>query len=121
MIPSRETFLAGVGFYARRHDLPTAYDGAAIAHALVEAERLASVESDEPATLFFSCARHSRAFSGAAGRVVPFVARRHAESMGLELGIEDLELEILRARILLGAIDFDELRARFAKCLRPRG
>jgi hypothetical protein len=117
MIPSCERFLAGIGFYARRHALPTRYDDSAIAEALVEAERLAVIESDEPAALFFSCARRSRAFAGVAGRIVPFVTRRHAESLGLKLNVDDLELEILRARILLRAIDFGELRARFAACL----
>jgi hypothetical protein len=119
MIPSCESFLAGVGFYARRHALPTRYDDAAIAEALVEAEHLAVIEGDEPAALFFSCARRSRAFAGAAMRIVPFVTRRHAESIGLKLNVEDLELEILRARILLGAIDFGELRARFSERLLP--
>jgi hypothetical protein len=121
MIPSRESFLAGLRFYARRHALPTRYDDSAVAEALVEAERLTTAEIDEPAALFFACARRSRAFVGAAGRIVPFVAQRHAESLGFELTVEELELEILRARILLGAVDFDELRARFATHLHPRG
>jgi hypothetical protein len=121
MIPSRETFLAGLVFYARRHALPTRFDEPAVAQALTEALRLAVVETDEPAALFFECARRSRAFAGAAGRIAPFVARSQARSLDLELTIDDLELEILRARILLGAIEFDELRARFATQLHPRG
>jgi hypothetical protein len=111
MIPSCEQFLLGLRFYARRHGLPERYDNAAVAQALVEAGHLAVTESDEPAALFFACARYSRAF----------VARGQAQSLGLELNVEDLEFEILRARILLGAIDFEEVRARFAIRLRPRG
>jgi len=121
MIPSCEQFLLGLRFYARRHALPDRYDNAAIAQALVEAGHLAATENDEPAALFFACARCSRAFVGAAGRIAPFVARSQAQSLGLELSVEDLELEILRARILLGAIDFEEVRARFATRLRSRG
>jgi hypothetical protein len=62
------------------------------------------------------CASFAR-FRRRRGEIVPFVARRHAESLGFRLNIEDLELEILRARILLRAIDFGELRARFVACL----
>ena len=120
MIPSCERFLSGLRFYARRYILPEHYDDSVVAEALAEAERLAATESDEPAALFFACARCSRAFAGAAGRIAPFVARSHAQTLGLELDLEDLEFEILRARILLGAIDFDELRARFAARLRLR-
>src|SRR4051794_30879631 len=111
MIPSAAWFLSGLRFYARRHALPTHFDEAAITEALVEAQQLAKTESDEPAALFFACARRSRAFAGAAGRIAPFVAQRQAETLGLRLTVEDLEFEILRARILLGAIDFAELRA----------
>jgi hypothetical protein len=114
MIPSCESFLAGLRFYARRHHLPARYDESAIRMALAEAVRLAPTESDEPAALFFACARRSRAFAGAAGRIVPFVARSHAAALALALSVDDLELEILRARVLLGAIDFEEIRARFA-------
>jgi hypothetical protein len=121
MIPSCEQLLSGLAFYARRHDLPARYNDSAIAEALAEAERLAATERDEPAALFFACAGRSRAFAGVAGQIVPFIARSHAQSLSLELNVEDLELEILRARILLGAIDFNELRARFATRLHPRG
>jgi hypothetical protein len=76
---------------------------AAVAEALAEARRLAAAETDEPAALFFACARRSRAVAGAAGRIAPFAARSHARSLGLELTIEDLELEILRARIAAGS------------------
>lgn len=119
MIPSCERFLAGLRFFARRYALPTQFDEAAIAEALAEATHLVSTETDESAALFFACARRSRAFAGSAGRIAPFVARSHAWSLGLELRIEDLELEILRARILLGVIEFEEFRARFKAQLRP--
>jgi len=115
MIPGCESFLAGLRFYARRHGLPARYDQPTIAEALAEAAHLATAESDEPAALFFACARRSRAFAGNAGRIVPFVVRSHLESLGLPLTMDDIELEILRARVLLGAIDFEELRARFAR------
>lgn len=113
MIPGLEAFLAGLRFHARRHRLAVRHDEAALSEVLAFASHLATAERDEPAALFFACARRSRAFAGTAGKVVPFVVRSHAASLGLELNIDDLELEILRARVLLGAIDFEEVRARF--------
>lgn len=58
--------------------------------------------------------------SGAAEQLVPLVSRRQAESLGFDLGLDDLVLAILRARILYGAITWDELRAEFARKLAPR-
>ncbi|MEZ4309550.1 MAG: hypothetical protein R3F14_16050 [Polyangiaceae bacterium] len=115
MIPSCETLLAGLRFYARRHRLPARYDEPAIAAALGEAQSLAREEREEPAALFFACSRRSRAFCGTAGQLVPMIARAHARAIGVELGVEDLEMEILRARVLLGAVDFAEIRERFLR------
>ncbi|MEZ4297612.1 MAG: hypothetical protein R3B70_21805 [Polyangiaceae bacterium] len=112
MIPSCETLLAGLRFYARRHRLPARYDEPAIAAALGEAQ---SLEREEPAALFFACSLRSRAFCGTAGQLVPIIARAHARAIGVELGVEDLEMEILRARVLLGAVDFAEIRERFLR------
>ena len=120
MVPAADVFVAGLTFYARRRGLSTRYDVAAIGDALGEAAHLAEGrESDEPAALFYACARRSRAFSGAAGQLVPLAARRQAHGVGLDLVLDDLVLEILRARILYGAIGWDELRADFAAKLRP--
>jgi hypothetical protein len=121
MFSPTDVFVAGLAFYARRRGLPARYDVAAIGEALAEAARLAEGrEIDEPAALFYACALRSRAFAGAAEQLVPFASRRHAEAVGLELSIDDLVLGILRARILYGAITWDELRAEFAAKLRPR-
>lgn len=119
MIPSGETFVAGLRFFSRRHRLPARYDETAILEAFAEAVRLAPIEGDEPAALFFACARRSRAFGGTAGRLLPFVVRSHAAHLGVHLAVDDIELEILRARVLLGAVDFAEIRLRFAE--RPLG
>lgn len=121
MFSTTDVFVAGLAFYARRRGLATRYDVEAIGDALADAERLAAGrELDEPAALYHACSRRSRAFSGAAQQLVPFAARRHAASLGLELSLDDLVLEILRARILLSAITWDELRAQFAEKLKPR-
>jgi hypothetical protein len=63
MIPSREWFFDGLAFFARRHALGAPFDPAVIAEGLAEAERLAGGRGrDEPAALFYACARRSRAF-----------------------------------------------------------
>jgi hypothetical protein len=121
MLPSTDVFVAGLTFYARRRGLPAHYDVVAIDGALAEAERLAAGrERDEPAALFYACARRSRAFSGAAEHLLSLAARRHAASMGLELALDDVVFAILHARILYGAITWDELRADFEAKLGPR-
>jgi hypothetical protein len=81
MIPGSATFLAGLRFHARRRGLPARFDEPAIVEALAEAVSLQPAERDEPAALFFACARRSRAFGGTAARVVPFVVRSHAASL----------------------------------------
>lgn len=119
MIPSGETFIAGLRFFARRHRLPATYDEPSVRDALSEAARLSASEHDEPAALFFACARRSRAFGGTAGRLLPFIVRSHAAHVGLDLRLDDLELEILRARVLLAAIEYAEIRARFRSTAAP--
>jgi hypothetical protein len=122
MFATTDAFVIGLAFYARRRGLPARYDVAMIDEALAEAARLAAGrEIDEPAALFYACARRSRAFAGAAEQIVPFATRRHAETVGLQLSLDDLVLSILRARILYDAITWEELRAEFAAKLTPRG
>jgi len=121
MFSTPEVFVPGLAFYARRRGLPARYDVEAIGEALEDAARLAAGrEIDEPAALFHACARRSRAFSGAAAQLIPFATRRHAASLGLELLLDDLMLDILRARILYGAITWDGLREEIAGKLRQR-
>jgi hypothetical protein len=122
MLPTPEHFLEGLAFFARRHAPRAANaDGAVIAAAVVEAEQLAGGdEANEPAALFYACARRSRAFGSLARDFIPFAARRQAHAIGCELDALDVELDILRLRVLLGAITFDELRAEFAARRKPR-
>jgi hypothetical protein len=121
MLPSPERLLLGLTFFARRRDPWTRVEVSAITATLEEAERLAAgQESDEPAALFYACARRSRAFGALARDFVPFIARHQAREVGYELGVEDVVLDLLRTRILLGAITFDDLRAELAALRRPQ-
>ncbi len=121
MLPSAPRFLEFLAFFARRTAPYTQVEASAITAALAEAERLADGRTtDEPAALFYACARRSRAFGALARDFIPFVTRRHAHAVGHELDVEDVALDILRTRILLGAITFEELRAELA-ALRSSG
>jgi hypothetical protein len=107
----------------RAHDksLPTIADRTVVIGALAEADRLAGGDAkSEPAALFFALARCSRSFGKLAMDFVPDLARACAVGCGFELRAS-IELDIYRARILRGEMTFDELRADFAKRLRPLG
>lgn len=123
MLPPRDGFLAGLRLFARRrHPKPVTFDDPALADALDHATQLAARdERDEPAALFFACALRSRAFGSAAHDLLPLIARNQARALGLRLDLDDVVLAILHARVALGAVTFDELRAVFAAVLRPAG
>jgi hypothetical protein len=120
MLPSPDELFRGLEFFARRSKPRAKFDVSALADVLREAETLsAGYPEDEPAALFWACSRCPRAFGGAAHELVPMVAQNFAPRVGLELDVQPIELDILRARVLLSAIDWDELRQWFAARLRP--
>ncbi len=121
MLPRLDAFVAGIKLFARRrHPKLAAFDEPALADALAHAAVLtADDERDEPAALFFACALRARAFGAASHDLLPLIARNQARSLGLRLDVEDVVLAILHARILLGAIAFDELRDTFRAALQP--
>ncbi len=122
MLPPAPSFLTGIEFYLRRRRVKARLDATMITDALARAERLAAgKERDEPAALFFACAERSQAFFPEAASIVPHIARAHAGALGLDFRAADVALEIHRARILRGQIDFDELRDWFAARLVPIG
>lgn len=89
--------------------------------ATTQAEELAAGRTeDEPAAIFAALARRSRALGPLARDGIPAIAHAFAMGRGFRLDA-DIELDILRARILYGAITFDELRAVFASMRRPFG
>lgn len=121
MLPRAEQLVEGLAFFARRRGLAVRVDAPGVAAAIAEAERLAADRPpDEPAALFYACVRRAGAFGVLAADLLPFIARRQAEAVGLVLRAEDVELDILRLRIVLGELTFDDLRAEFARRARPR-
>lgn len=120
MPPDTETLLAGYELYAKQNDFSPDRDEARLAEALREATELAGAnEQDEPAALLFALTRRPRTFGKAHGRMTLHLAVEQARSLGLALRVDMAVIELMRARILRGAIDYEELRAWFAAHLAP--
>jgi hypothetical protein len=119
MLPVAEGLVRGLEFFARRHGRRPSFDLPGITAAMAHAARLAEDdERAEPAALFFACSLRSRAFGVAAQLAIPFLTRSQAWTIGLDLDVKDVELDVLRARVLFRAIEFPELRDWFAARLR---
>lgn len=120
MLPDPGTLLAGYTLYAKQNGFTPERDEARLVDALREAEALAAgVENDEPAALFFALSRRPRAFGRAHGRMTLHLAVQHARTLGMAFKVDVAVLELVRARIVRGAIDFVELRGWFAAHLEP--
>lgn len=120
MLPGPAGFLSGLRLLARRRSLALFASEADLVDLLREASALAAGNTrDEPAALFFASARRGRILGPVALFAIPLVAREQARVVGFELDVNDTELAVLRLRVVKRAIEFDELRARFAACLRP--
>ncbi len=120
MLPNPEAQLAGYALYARQNGFAPDRDEARLADALREAAVLAGGrEADEPAAIFFALARRSRAFGKAHGRMTLHLAVEQARSLGLALTADLAVIELVRARVVRGAIAFEELRDWFTANLAP--
>jgi hypothetical protein len=114
MLPDLDALLAGYELYAAQNRFSSNRDEARLAEALREAGSLAgSQEADEPAALFFALSRRPRAFGNAHGRMTLHLAVEHARALGFALTVDVAVLELIRARIIRGFIDFEELRSWF--------
>lgn len=107
-----EQFAAAQGLSAR-------VEAGVLEGAVAEADDLAGGRAeDEAAAIFTALSRRSRALGLLARTGIPAIAHGFAIARGYHLA-GDIELDILRARILYGAITFEELRAAFAAMRRP--
>lgn len=117
MLPGADRLHEGLHFFLRARGLRVELSKPLIAAALLEATTLAGdAAHDEPAALFFACARRPAAFGRASQLAIPLLAQNQARAVGLELTVEagDVELILLRLRIIRSEIQFDEVRAWFA-------
>jgi hypothetical protein len=120
MLPELDALLAGYELYAAQNRFSPNRDEARMADALHEAGTLAADrEVDEPAALFFTLSRRPRTFGNAHGRMTLHLAVEHARVLGFALTVDVAVLELMRARIVRGAIDFEELRGWFTAHLAP--
>lgn len=120
MLPDLPRLLAGYELFAQRNKFPAVRDEAALASALEDAASLAhGHEANEPAALFWAFTKRPRAFGKEHGRVLIHFTVEHARALGLALAVDVAVLELLRARVVRGAIDFAELRAWFTAHLSP--
>ena len=120
MIPGPTEFASGLRLLARRRNLALFAREADIVELLREASLLASeIPANEPAALFFACARRGRLLGPIAVLAIPLVAREQARVAGFELEANDTELALLRLRVVKQAIEFGELKDWFAARQTP--
>lgn len=90
----------------------------AIAHAEAEAD---GHWEDETAAVFYAFGRRSASFRPMARPFVEAVVQAQAVANGFELEMNEVEFEVLYARLTLGKIELLELRGWVALRLRPLG
>lgn len=121
MIPSLTALLQGYAFFTRANGLEPAHDKARLAEALQEAAELAAENpADEPAALLFALTRRPRAL--VEGWDYPVICATNLARMrgdALVIG-EQIHLDTLRLRIVVGTASFEEVRAWVAEHVRPR-
>lgn len=122
MIFDPEELLGLVAHHATKLGVPVPVDRSTMEAIVVEAERLAGNRTaDEPAALFYACARRA-ALLGKVGRTFfDDIAVAQADAVGLVLHATELDLVLLRGRIAFGAVGWDEVRNDFASWLSPVG
>jgi hypothetical protein len=122
MIYDPDGLFALVAQHAERQHLPVPITHATMRTIVAEAERLAAGRStDEPAALFYACARRARLFGKVATRFMDMVGGIQADAVGLTLDATELDLTLLRGRIAYNAAGWEEVRDAFAGWLRPPG
>lgn len=118
MLPHLDALLAGYELYARQNQFAPTRDEVRLLDALREASALAAdQEADEPAALFFALSRRPRTFGKAHGEMTLHITVEHARGLGFAVTANVAVLELIRARIVRGAIEFSELRNWFVEHL----
>lgn len=120
MLPDPGALVAGYALYAQQNHYAPEVDRDRLTEALQEAEAHAQGHpGDEPAALFFALTRRPRIFGKAHGRMTLHLTIEQARSASLAFSVDLAVLELMRARVLRAAIDFNELRAWFEAHLEP--
>jgi hypothetical protein len=118
MIYEADGLLELVAHFAARKCVPVPVGAATMLAIVDEAQRLsAGRTADEPAALFFECARRAHLFGKVATSFLDVVGALQADAVGLQLDATELDLMLLRGRIAYGA-QWPEVRAAFAEWVR---
>jgi hypothetical protein len=122
MILGPDALLKLVAERAAEHGVPVPTSRARMHAIAAEASQLAGGRGeDEPAALFYVCARHARLFGKVAAAFLDDVAGAQAAAVGLELDVSELDLLLLRGRIAFAAVGWEAVRGDFAGWLRRAG
>jgi hypothetical protein len=122
MILDPDALLKLIAERAAKYAVPVPTSRATMHAIVAEAERLAGGHSkDEPAALFYVCARNARLFGKVAAAFLDDVAAVQTAAVGLELDASLLDLALLRGRIAFAATDWEAVRGDFAGWLRRAG
>jgi hypothetical protein len=122
MIFRPEELLELVADHAAKLGVPVPVDYLTMRAIVAQAELLAgSVTGDEPAALFYACARHAGLLGKVGRTFFDDIAVAQADAVGLVLHATELDLVLLRGRIAFGAVAWEEVRADFASWLCPPG
>jgi hypothetical protein len=118
MIPSVDEVVGSHAYVARRYGLTDTLHEAGIRNALTLATGLAAGDqAAEPAALFYALACFPRSL-GACWWVLPTVlAVNHARTLGYRFGASREDLQRLYEPIAANTLDFEDVRAWFARRL----
>ena len=120
MIPPAEAILEAWPFLARRLGSETPASEPAVRAALEHAAKLAQVETDEPAAMFYAFACRPRTFPGFGRVMTRTLAANHARVLGLVLHATAGDLDALCGELAHhDRPAFDDVRTWFAARLLP--
>jgi len=122
MIFDPDALLELVARQAAKLRVPVPVSATIMRAIVAEAERLADGRiEEEPAALFYACARRSKLFAKVAAPFADDVAALQADAVGLKLDADELDLIILRGQVAFGTAGWNDVRDAFAGWLHPIG
>jgi hypothetical protein len=117
-----EALLDLVAKHAAIHGVPVPVTLAVTREIVTEAAQLANGRiEDEPAALFYACARRAKALASVGRTFYDDVATSQAAAVGLKLDADDLDIMLLRGQVAFGTAGWKAVRAAFTGWLRAPG
>jgi hypothetical protein len=117
-----EALLRLISRHAAEAHVPVPVSLATVRTIVAEADRLTAGRTEnEPAALFYACARHARLFGRVGGSILDSVGGAQAMILGFTLDATEVDIVLLRGRIAFDAVGWEEVRDTFAGWLRSKG